>query len=87
MKNVTEEPILDLGDLGTFYEDGTSYPCVVGNKLYFTGWKKLFNVPFENNLGVVTLQNHSSSVVSTIPLFEPTENEKFGVGSVDILNF
>jgi hypothetical protein len=85
VKNITKEPIVDLGDLGTFYEDGTSYPCVVEDKLYFIGWKKLVNVPFENNLGMALIQNNKTSVFSTIPIFELTENEKFGVGSVDIL--
>lgn len=83
--NISKEPIVNLGELGTFYEDGTSYPCVVGDKLYFTGWKKLINVPFENNLGYALLQLSNSTVLSSVPILELTENEKFGVGSVDIL--
>ena len=85
IKNISKKPIVPLGQPGTFNEDGTSYPCLFNDQLYFTGWKKTRNVPFENNLGLAIKKGKKFRLYSRAPIFELSHTEPFGVGSVDIM--
>lgn len=85
IKDISLEPILDLGNEGTFSQDGTSYPCVIENNLYYTGWKKTYNVPFENNLGLAISSDEKYENITKAPLLPATNHEPFGIGSVDVI--
>ena len=55
---VAEQPILELGDLGTFDEFGT-YPVSVARdgtavRAYYAGWTRCESVPFNVAIGVAT---------------------------------
>jgi hypothetical protein len=53
---VHDEPILDLGALGTFDDSGVMPSCIVeaddGKYLYYTGWNQGTTVPYRNAIGV-----------------------------------
>ena len=85
ISDISLEPILDLGNEGTFSQDGTSYPCVIENNLYYTGWKRTYNVPFENNLGLAISLGEKYENVTKAPLLSATNQEPFGIGSVEVI--
>jgi len=85
VENITEEPILELGEQGSFDYNGTSYPYVVDNHLYYTGWFPGVAVPFINNLGLATIKDGSAERISRAPLLPSTDDEPFGIGSVCVI--
>ena len=56
VSEIDPQPVLELGDLGTFDENGTSYPCIVThegqNLLYYVGWRPTVMTPFINQIGL-----------------------------------
>ena len=83
-------PIIKLGDLGTFDEMGMTYPWItVHNRkrfLFYTGWKLNKSTGFENNLGLLVFNKKKKfwerySKASILPQnnFEP-----LGSGSASI---
>lgn len=88
---IDSEPLFELGELGTFDFNGTSYPWLAetdeGTRLYYTGWTKGYHVSFINDLGLVLQKNNSGEFkrVSRAPLIPRTNEEPFGVGSVCVL--
>ena len=85
VENITEEPILELGEQGSFDYNGTSNPYVVDNHLYYTGWFPGVAVPFINNLGLATIKDGSAERISRAPLLPSTDDEPFGIGSVCVV--
>lgn len=85
---VSPEPVLPLGDHGTFDENGTSYPWIVqdGQRqyMYYTGWVPMVKVPFSNDLGLAVSDDGGAtfSRVSRAPVLPRTNSEPFGSGSV-----
>lgn len=51
-----EQPVLDLGGLGAFDEEGVTPCCIVGSGeekyLYYLGWNRAVAVPYRTALGV-----------------------------------
>jgi hypothetical protein len=87
--DVTDEPVLDLGDHGAFDVDGVSYPWLVETgsvlRLYFTGWRRLTgDVPWTTQLGLAVSDDGGFSFkrVTTDTIMPATVDEPIGVGSV-----
>jgi hypothetical protein len=89
--SVDEKPLIDLGELGTFDFNGTSYPWLVQTgeelRLYYTGWTIGYHVAFINDLGLAIQKNNENEFhkVSRAPLISRTNEEPFGTGSVCVL--
>jgi hypothetical protein len=86
---ISPEPVLDLGELGTFDMDGVSYPWVVENGIelwmYYVGWNRLGgDIPFRVQVGLAISKNGGRSFerVTRAPLLPLTDGEPIGSGSV-----
>jgi predicted GH43/DUF377 family glycosyl hydrolase len=80
---VGEQPVLGLGQRGTFDEFGT-YPFSVirdGNRVlaYYGGWTRCASVPFNVAIGMATSNDNGESFVraGTGPVLSYTPNEPF----------
>ena len=81
-----EHPVLGLGDLGAFDENGVSYPCVVTSntevRLYYTGWMPTVLTPFQNHIGLARLgESGGFERVSRAPILERTDADYLSMGS------
>lgn len=91
IEHIDPKPLFELGELGTFDFNGTSYPWLAQNedelRLYYTGWTRGFHVSFINDLGLVTKKTGENEFrkISRAPLIPRTNEEPFGVGSVCVL--
>ena len=54
--SIPTTPLLDVGELGTFDDDGVMASCLVPygptHRLYYIGWNRGVSVPFRNSIGV-----------------------------------
>ncbi len=84
--SIDKEPILTKGKLGTFDENGVSYPSIVKMKssiyLYYTGWMPTVNTPFQNQLGLAIINNGKVRRFSRAPLLDRDKNDFLSIGSV-----
>ena len=90
LQEISKDPIIELGDLGTFYDSGMSYPFLLEVKndtyMYFTGWKKGSTVPFYNRIGLCIKRNNEDSfVVKQSPILPLTDDDCFGSGSMQVI--
>jgi hypothetical protein len=90
--SISENPILDLGERGTFDYNGTGYPFYVntGNseRLYYTGWTRGVHVDFINDLGLAEKNTDQPkfSRISRASILPRNDDEPFGTGSVCVLH-
>ena len=91
--NISKEPNLPLGGLGTFDEFGT-YPVSVIKteneiRAYYAGWTRCESVPFNAAIGLaVSINNGESfSKVGEGPIISYTPDEPFVMGSPKIRKF
>lgn len=87
---IDDEPVLDLGKLGAFDDNGTSYPCVVSDGadrlMYYTGWTPTVTVPFQNHLGLARRQDTQQfERLSKAPILPRTDNDFLSIGSAYVL--
>jgi predicted GH43/DUF377 family glycosyl hydrolase len=87
---IEAESLIELGEKGVFDYNGTAYPWVVqdGDKeyLYYTGWTRGAHVDFINDLGLAIRSNKGQfKKVSRAGIFERTDAEPFGTGSVCVI--
>jgi hypothetical protein len=78
----TAEPLLDLGDPGSFDDSGVNASCVItigGRRhLYYIGWQRCERVPYMLFGGLATSADGSSfQKVSRVPILERTDAEPF----------
>lgn len=92
IEQIETDPVLSLGEPGTFDQNGTSYPCVVRDPttlrtyLYYTGWVPTVLTPFQNTLGLAELAtNGRFQRVSRAPILPADNDDCLGTGSVFIL--
>ena len=85
-----EQPVLSLGDIGSFDENGTSYPSVLKfeNKfyMYYTGWIQGVQIPWYNNIGLA--KSNDGIVfkkVSKAPIISCNNYDYIGLGSCYVL--
>ena len=84
------EPVLGLGSLGAFDENGVSYPCVVRAdeeiRLYYTGWMPTVLTPFQNHIGAARLTGSGTfERISRAPLLDRTDGDHLSLGSCSVL--
>ena len=83
--NISDKPILSLGDEGCFDFNGTSYPYIANGMLFYTGWFPGSKVPFINNVGIAKFNNGIAERISKAPILHLTNNEPYGNGSVCVI--
>ena len=91
--NISKEPVLTLGGLGTFDEFGT-YPFSVikdGNDIlaYYGGWSRCSSVPFNISLGYAISKNNGESFerIGIGPVLSHSFDEPFVVCSPKIRKY
>ncbi len=87
LSDLSKQPVLDLGERGTFDENGTSYPFVLlkDNKyfLYYLGWVQGVQVPWYNGLGLaISSDGINFDKFSKAPIFERDKSDYLGIGSM-----
>ncbi len=87
---VSEKPILELGDLGTFDEFGTNPASVikVGDqiRIYYCGWTRCESVPFNSAIGVAQSRDEGKTFakLGKGPVLSYSPEEPFLLGSPKI---
>ena len=91
--NICKEPILQLGELGTFDEFGT-YPASVIKagediRVYYAGWTRCESVPFNAAIGVALSNDNGETFtkVGSGPVLSYSPDEPFVLGSPKIRKF
>ena len=91
IKNYSRKPVLDLGDVGTFDENGTipTSLIIVDNVLYmyYCGFQKQVNVPYTSLLGIACSRDNGDSFkrISATPLLERQNSELFIRTGADVI--
>lgn len=90
IRQIHEEPILDIGDIGTFDESGVCYPWIVSSEgtdyLYYTGFIAGTKAGYKNAVGLATGSLESGFTrYSQAPILPLTREEPFDTGSVAVL--
>ncbi len=89
--NVCDAPAFSVGELGTFDENGVSYPWIVdsGDSLYmyYVGWMPTVLTPFQNHTGLASTASGQDNWtrVSRAPILERTNAEPFSSGSCCVI--
>ena len=90
---VCENPILSLGNLGTFDEFGT-YPASViktneSIRVYYAGWTRCVSVPINVAIGFAISNDHGDTFerIGDGPVLSYTPDEPFVLGSPKIRKF
>jgi len=88
--SIAVEPVLGLGELGAFDENGVSYPCLVhhedGLRLYYTGWMPTVLTPFQNHAGLaIRSRDGTFERYSRAPILERTNDDPLSIGSVYVI--
>jgi hypothetical protein len=79
----TKEPVLDIGDIGTFDDCGVNPSCVltVGDKkyLYYIGWQRAERVPYMlfTSLAVSEDNGITFKKIGRVPVMDRTEDDSF----------
>jgi len=88
---IDSEPLIPLGELGTYDFNGTAYPWLVNHGedqyLYYTGWTIGYHVAFINDLGLAIRKGRDTKFnkVSRATTMPRTDAEPFGTGSVCVI--
>ncbi|MEM7286889.1 MAG: hypothetical protein AAF480_11100 [Actinomycetota bacterium] len=87
--DLAPEPLLEPGSLGTFDENGVSYPCAVahGSEVwcYYTGWMPTVLTPFQNHIGLARLGDGRLERISRAPVLPRTDDDHLSMGSCFVL--
>jgi hypothetical protein len=93
IRHISPEPVLALGDLGSFDEFGTNPVSVIrhGNEIwaYYAGWTRCESVPFNSAIGVARSVDGGESFqrIGPGPVLSYTPDEPFVIGSPKIRRF
>jgi hypothetical protein len=92
VRAVTPVPVLDLGPLGAFDDNGVTPACVVAGErrrrlLYYTGWTLGVTVPFYMFVGLAVSEDGGETFhrVSSAPILERTRADPYLAASPWIL--
>ncbi len=91
VKNITKNPIFDIGQPGCFDENGVSYPYIVEVSdhlyMYYVGWVSGGRTRFQNFTGLAISQrdNYDFRRFSKAPILERTDKEPYGTGSCAVV--
>ncbi|MBL57736.1 MAG: hypothetical protein CMP61_11140 [Flavobacteriales bacterium] len=90
--DIQKEPILNLGPLGSFDENGQSYPFLVKNEkedlLFYTGWSPSVLTPFQNFIGLgirPSFSNDKFIRYSNVPVLDRSNEDYSSTGSCCVL--
>lgn len=90
---VAEDPILELGELGTFDEFGTYPVSVIGDgsiiRAYYGGWTRCESVPFNVAIGCATSSDGGQTFtrLGKGPVLGPSPDEPFVISGPKIRRF
>lgn len=90
---ICKEPILPLGELGTFDEFGTYPVSVIRNndelRAYYAGWTRCESVPFNAAIGLAISKDNGETFTKpgNGPVLSYTPDEPFVLGSPKIRKF
>lgn len=88
---ISEKPVLNPGELGTFDDSGAMGSCLVNHQdtqfLYYIGWNEGITVPYRNSIGLAIKQKHESifKKYSKGPIVDRTSKEPHFVASNFVL--
>ncbi|RKY15894.1 MAG: hypothetical protein DRP82_00525 [Planctomycetota bacterium] len=88
---VTKEPVLDVGEPGTFDEKGVSPCCVVDmdgeKRLYYFGWQRTQTVPYLLFCGLAVSRDGGRTFkrFARVPILDRTDREPWLRSAVTIL--
>jgi hypothetical protein len=86
---VEPDPVLDVGDLGSFDDAGVTCSCVVDHDgrryLYYSGWTRGVSVPFYFFVGCAVSERTSYVRVSRGPILERSDVDPFLTASPWVL--
>ena len=88
--HIAPDPVLPLGEKGSFDENGTSYPYLASYQdtdyLYYTGWIQGVQVRWYNDLGLAVRKNGGEfRRLSRAPLPLRNDRDFIGIGSSCVL--
>tara|TARA_Y100001963_G_scaffold156807_1_gene251317 strand:+ start:2078 stop:2998 length:921 start_codon:yes stop_codon:yes gene_type:complete len=90
--NESQEPVLELGKLGTFDVSGTMPTCLVTtNKdlklLYYIGWTRRLDVPYQNSIGLAISDDGGNTFnkYSEGPILGPDKDEPYFTGTINVI--
>jgi len=93
IRRISPNPVLPLGDLGTFDEFGTNPVSVIRNgaevRAYYAGWTRCESVPFNSAIGVAQSFDDGETFerLGPGPILAYTPEEPFVIGSPKIRRF
>lgn len=85
-------PCLDLGETGSFDDAGVMPACVVntpkGSKLLFIGWMERKSVPFQNAIGLASINRENGLLTRDYlgPVISTSANEPYFTGTIHVIN-
>ncbi len=88
--DISQQPVFDLGELGTFDENGVSYPYLVKHLqqiyLYYIGWMPTVLTPFNLQMGLSIQQNDGTfKRYSKAPIMPRSDADYLSLGSCCVL--
>jgi len=80
--NISEEPVLDIGELGLFDDSGVNPSCLINifdcKYLYYIGWQRTKQTPYMLFTGLAVSKNGSPfKKVKNIPILDRTNDEPY----------
>lgn len=82
--NISDKPILEYGEIGSFDESGSQPCCIVNHKndifLYFTGWSLTKTVPYKTCLGLYKNKQGSFIKYRDLPILDFFESHHKSIG-------
>lgn len=93
IKQVSDEPVMELGELGTFDEFAVYPSCNIkyDNKIffYYAGWTRCQSVPFNTAIGLAVSENNGKSFkrISTGPILSSSLYEPFVLSGPKVRKF
>jgi hypothetical protein len=65
IKKINTVPLLNLGRIGSFDENGVSFSSCISYKgkmyMYYIGWNKGYNIPYKNSIGLAISEDGGNS--------------------------
>jgi len=87
---VSELPVLDLGNLGCFDDSGVMPTSIFKYKdetyLFYIGWTRRIKTPYQNSIGIARkVEDGSFRRVFEGPIISPNKNEPYFTGTANII--
>lgn len=89
--NVAKDPILDLGEVGSFDDSGVNPSCLIhaheNTYLYYVGWQRTERVPYMlfTGLAISYDQGLTFNKFSRVPILDRTNDEPFSRATLCVL--